>query len=119
MGAGASVESSNGYLFQAVSCGCIFRCEYMDYISDGNVELVKCCYHCLEKLKRNQYNYDIVNGMCDDTRNQSIHILTESKTHEWLTQANALVYANKHKIRSVEEFLYNTNILRKYEIRHK
>jgi hypothetical protein len=37
----------------------------------------------------------------------------EDKTG-WMTEVSALAYADKHGIRSVEEFIYNTNILNKY-----
>jgi len=127
MGAGASIET-NGHIYNAMMCGCIYRCEYQECIANGNVALVKCCYHCLEKLKRRTFDYRMVDSMCKNTRGESINILTdklgwtpedktgwtpEDKTG-WMTEVSALAYADKHGIRSVEEFIYNTNILNKY-----
>ncbi len=111
MGAGASIESS-GHIYNASSCGCIYRCEYRESVATGNVELVKCCYHCLEKLKCRTFDYEAVDDMCYETRDQSIHLLTSK--NGWMTEVSALEYADKRGIRSVEEFIYNTNILNKY-----
>lgn len=111
MGAGASIES-DGHIYNAMPCGCIYRCEYRDSVANGNVALVKCCYDCLEKLKCRTFHYDAVSDMCYETYEQSIHVLTAKKG--WMTEVSALAYAHKRGIRSVEEFMYNTNILVKY-----
>lgn len=111
MGAGASIESE-GHIYNPISCGCIYRCEYHESIATGNVELVKCCYECLEKLKHRTFDYGVVDDMSYAIREQPIDIVT-AKTG-WMTQVSAFAYANKRGIRSVEEFIYNTNILNKY-----
>jgi hypothetical protein len=110
MGAGASFETE-GHLYHARSCGCIYRCEYNNTIVSGNVELVKCCYNCLERLKKYTFDYAIVDELSQETRGQSVDSLIASPASKWMSQVSALAYADKHDIRSVEEFLYNTNIL--------
>lgn len=116
MGAGASIESS-GHLYHASSCGCIYRCTYRDQIVEGPVDLVKCCYTCLHRLKDRTFRYDLYKDMCKSVQNQPVHVLTDPTNHtdknSWMTEPQALVYAHKQGIRSVEEFIYNTNILDK------
>jgi hypothetical protein len=53
--------------------------------------------------------------MCKSVQNQPVHVLTDPTNHtdNWMTEPQAFVYAHKHGIRSVEEFIYNTNILDK------
>ena len=111
MGAGASIESDVN-IYNAMPCGCIYRCECRDYVATGNVELVKCCYECLEKLKHHTFDYGVVDDMGFAIRGRSIDIVTAE--NGWMTEVSAFAYANKHGIRSVEEFIYNTNILSKY-----
>jgi hypothetical protein len=111
MGAGASIEST-GNIYNAMPCGCIYRCEYRESVANGNVALVKCCYSCLEKLKCRTFDYRTVDDMRYATCEQSIHALTSKMG--WMTEVSAFSYAHTHGIRSVEEFIYNTNILAKY-----
>jgi len=118
MGAGASIES-DGCLYHARSCGCIYRCEYRNTLVSGDVELVKCCYHCLEKLRQHTFDYEMVDDLCRETRNQPIDVLTTKSNMQWMNQVSALAYADKRGIRSVEEFLYNKNILCKYGFDHR
>jgi len=111
MGAGASFESS-GHIYNAIPCGCIYRCEYQDLVVNRNLALVKCCYHCLEKLKHRTFDYNAVDDMRYEIEGKDVHSVTSNSG--WMNQVSALEYANGRGIRSVEEFLYNTNILNKY-----
>jgi hypothetical protein len=56
----------------------------------------------------------VYKDMCKSVQNQPVHVLTDhTDKNSWMTEPQALVYAHKQGIRSVEEFIYNTNILDK------
>ena len=111
MGSGLSVEV-NGYLFRELECGCIYRCMYKNMIVERRVEMVKCCYHCLHRLKTDTFDMKPVYRVEDELFERSFEEIAYKS--EWMTQVKALHYAKEKGIRTVEEFVYNTNILDKY-----
>ena len=113
MGAGASFEN-DGKIYKPMECGCIFACEYYDRIVD-KLKLVKCCYTCMESLKRKEYNICRVVALSKQTNGKNVDELIEPKRDaKWLTTVEAMQMAHTKGIRSMEEFLQNTNILDRY-----
>ena len=116
MGAGASFER-DGTIYKPLPCGCIYACDYYDQIPE-KVKLVKCCHECMESLKQKRFNLARFTAMQKQLRNRSVHELTEDKATGWLTQISAMELAEKQRIRCMEEFLYNTNIIDMFDIKY-
>jgi hypothetical protein len=93
-------------------CKCIFSCRYKNFIGD-KLELLYCCYDCLQELKSKSYDTIRLKLLIDETKN--IQIETAIRESNWLSEKDAMLYALKHRI-DVKEFLTNSNILERYNI---
>jgi hypothetical protein len=112
MGAGSSVETY-GKLDMSKECGCIYSCGYSDNIVDDNIGLMKCCYSCLEKLRQKKFDFGEVDNMRKSVSGDTVDRATRS-SNSWMTAARAIQEAKQQGIRSVEEFLNNSDVLQKY-----
>jgi len=108
MGAGASIEIERN-IYLAKECGCIYRCTYSNGVATDDVGLMKCCYACLEDLRRCRFDFAKVDRLVKHTYGQDI-----SHLKGWVSAEKAAEEARRMGIRSVEEFLYNTDILARY-----
>lgn len=139
MGASASFET-DGQIYKPMDCGCIFACDFYDRVAD-KVKLVKCCYTCMESLKQKRFNVARVVHLMKRTRGKQVDMLTRSggrtqchdhrdgygydadadadphaNAAEWLTKTSAIEMAHTQGIRSMDEFLQNSDILERYGI---
>ena len=128
MGAGASISEQTGYIFRVNSCGCIYGC-YFDHQIAQCIELKKCCYVDLQHLRNDNFDQNAlrklekhtlgisVDQLTDDTSGVDayIHVGGDSQTG-WMKQADAIEYARAKRIRGIDEFLYNTNVLARFGI---
>jgi hypothetical protein len=117
MGASSSVESyevkKDGRIYKNHSkCKCIFSCTYNNFIGD-KLELLYCCYDCLQTLKTKNYNNSYLTYLIKETKNVVIREAIEESN--WLSEKDAILYAYKNKI-DIKELLTNTNILDRYNI---
>jgi len=127
MGAGASISEQTGYIFRVNSCGCIYGC-YFDHQIAQCIELKKCCYVDLQHLRNGSFDQNSLRKLEKHTLGISVDELTFPKNREistymdvvpstgWMKQADAIEYAKAERIRGIEEFIYNTNVLARFGI---
>lgn len=113
MGAGASIETT-GKIYLEKECGCIYSCAYYESIATEDVGLMKCCYTCLQMLRNEQFDYSYVDRLKLRTSGEPVSRLVNEESGSWMTASRAVQEAHKKGIRTVEEFLYNVNILQRY-----
>ena len=117
MGAASSVipyeMKQNGRIYKkSEKCKCIFSCKYKDFIGE-KLELLYCCYDCLQELKSNTYNIKILNKLIDETKNINIETVIEKSN--WLSEKHAILYALQHRI-NANELITNQDVLVRYNI---
>jgi hypothetical protein len=118
MGAVASIEDNNlplnGKLYKVMECKCIYSCIYQNNIVE-DIELLCCCYMCLHNIRNKLFDYKKLSKFISNTINNNICDLINNKYDNWLSERNAIIYAQNNKI-SVIEFIQNENLLKKFSI---
>ena len=99
MGASSSIYENK--IYKHFNCGCIYCYDSFE------VQLLYCCYECLESL-RNRENLKNLNIVKYEVENNSLDILLNDL--EWKNKKDAMIYARKNNI-LLEEFISNKNIL--------
>jgi hypothetical protein len=106
----------NGKIYKQLNCGCIY-CSHYQHLQPYNIELALPCYDCLEGLREKDYekfNKTNVQNMFDILKTYEMEdLLTERMG--WLTEEEAINYANSKKI-SVVELVNSSYILNKFGI---
>lgn len=108
MDAGASSFQNKVYKF--LNCGCIYCYDF----SNEHIQLLCHCHNCLQNLKKNTFNVNIVRKLvseiscCEDIKSCKM---------DWLSQPEAIQEATRVKMRGIDEFLENTNILERYGVK--
>ena len=110
MGAGASL-SAEGHLYQINDCGCVYACYYEKQTAVA-VELRKCCYTHLEKLKHREYDVAAYRRMEKRTVGLPISDLSDG----WMTPAETIQEATRRGVRGIDEFVDNRNVLERFGI---
>ena len=104
----------NGYIYKVAKCKCIFCCQYENYITTDNIELLLCCYDCLHSLNNNTYNKFIIHNLKNDIFNQNINYLINNQN--WYSDRGIVEYSQYNKI-DIIELLTNSNLLNKFNIK--
>ena len=106
----------NGTIYKQLKCGCIY-CSHYEYLQPLDIELALPCYDCFEGLREKDYekfNKTNVQNMFDILKTYEMEdLLTERMG--WLTEEEAIIYANSKKI-SIVELVNSSYILNKYGV---
>ena len=106
----------NGTIYKQIKCGCIY-CSHYEHMQPFDIELALPCYDCLESLReKNKVKFDVENvqKMFDVLKIYEMEdLLTERMG--WLTEEEAIQYANSKKI-SIVELVNSSYILNKYGV---
>ena len=106
----------NGTIYKQLKCGCIY-CSHYEHLQPYDIELALPCYDCFEGLREKDYekfNKTNVQNMFDILKTYEMEdLLTERMG--WLTEEEAIQYANSKKI-SVVELTNSSYILNKFGI---
>ena len=102
MGASSSVCMNK--LYKHVDCGCIYCFDSYE------VQLLYCCYDCLELLRNNKKPKQ-VKILNSEVKNSEEDILLNL---EWKDKEDAIIYAKKNNI-LIEEFINNADLLKKFQ----
>uniref|UniRef100_A0A6C0E321 Uncharacterized protein n=1 Tax=viral metagenome TaxID=1070528 RepID=A0A6C0E321_9ZZZZ len=111
MGATASNLQNKAYKF--LNCGCIYCYDFYN----KDIQLLCHCYNCLQSLKNNTFNIDVIHELTSEISeyNDVAEVICKNN-YGWLTQTLAIQEASRLKMRGIDEFLVNTNLLHKYGI---
>jgi len=130
MGSSASLNNNNPKIYKHLQCGCIYSCsndttfleadeetkdeyEQSEY-QRKNIELLCCCYSCLDNLKKETFDTKPLNKLYNETRNKHIFQLLDDPSLEWMSQIRALEYAGEKGLKGFDECINNKNILKRY-----
>ena len=106
----------NGKIYKQLKCGCIY-CSNYEHLQPLDIELALPCYDCFEGLREKDYekfNIKNVQNMFDILKTYEMEdLLTERMG--WLTEEEAIIYANSKKI-SIVELVNSFYILNKYGV---
>ena len=106
----------NGTIYKQLKCCCIY-CSHYEYLQPLDIELALPCYDCFEGLREKDYekfNIKNVQNMFDILKTYEMEdLLTERMG--WLTEEEAIIYANSKKI-SIVELVNSSYILNKYGV---
>ena len=106
----------NGTIYKQLKCGCIY-CSHYEHLQPYDIELALPCYDCFEGLREKDYekfNKTNVQNMFDILKTYEMEdLLTERMG--WLTEEEAINYANSKKI-SIVELTNSSYILNKYDV---
>ena len=130
MGSSASLNNSNPKIYKHLTCGCIYSCENDNTFPESseetkdeyenseyerkNIELICCCYSCLDNLKKNAFDKNPLNNLYSETRNIHIFQLLEDPSLGWMSQIRALEYAGEKGLKGFDECINNKNVLKRY-----
>ena len=106
------VKESGRIYKKSEKCKCIYSCKYKDFIGE-KIELLYCCYDCLQELKSNSYDIKKLNKLVYETKN--INIETVIAQSNWLLEKDAILYALQHRINAIE-LITNKDVLVRYNI---
>jgi hypothetical protein len=104
----------NGKIYKQLKCGCIYCSEYKN-LKPYNIELALPCYYCNENLRGTgdeKFNIENVKKMLELLLTSNMENLLTEK-NGWLTQDEAINYANTKRI-SVLELISSPYILKKH-----
>lgn len=108
MGSSASSLQNKAYKF--MDCGCIYCYDF----SNEDIQLLCHCHNCLQTLKSETFDVSIV---CELENELSCCSVMSRSKMGWLSQSEAIQEAMRLKMRGIDEFLTNTNILDRYDIK--
>jgi hypothetical protein len=131
MGSSASLNNDNPKIYKSLPCGCIYSCqndttfpesseETKDEYENSeykrkNIELICCCYSCLDTLKKKSFDKKPLNILYSETRNMHIFQILEDSSLGWMSQIRALEYAEEKGLKSFDECINNKNVLNNYK----
>ena len=107
---GASASSLQNKVYKFLNCGCIYCYDF----SNENIQMLCHCHNCLQKLRKNTFDNNVVNELVNEISH--CNDMSPCKMG-WLTQPEAIQEAIRLKMRGIDEFLVNTNMLNRYGIK--
>lgn len=102
MGASSSIHSNK--IYKHIECGCIYCFDYIE------IQLLYCCYDCLELLRSSKNPTKIKTLICE-VKNNTVDILLQF--FRWINEKDAIIYAKENNI-LLEEFIHNKNLLKEF-----
>ena len=106
----------NGTIYKQLKCGCIY-CSHYEHLKPYDIELALPCYTCFEALRGNsdeKFNVESVKNVFNILKTYEMEDLLTEKMG-WLTEEEAIQYANKKRI-SIVELINSSYILNKFGI---
>jgi len=112
---GASASNLQTKVYKFMECGCIYCYDFSNESHD--IQMLCHCHNCLQELKNNTFDTNVVGKLVDELSCYTdMEELVGKNKFGWLNQSQAIQEASRIKMRGIDEFLLNTNILQKYNI---
>ena len=114
MGATASLQNK---VYKFLNCGCIYCYDFSNE-NPENIQMLCHCHNCLQKLRKCTFDISVLNELVNElSYYDDIDQLICKNKFGWLSQSQAIQEATRLKMRGIDEFLANTNMLERYGIK--